>query len=43
MELIGVVPRFDLIENATPTDIINSPKTKEQILLNIYIPELNLI
>ena len=36
IELIGVVPRVDTIENATPSDIINNPKTKKQILLNIY-------
>ena len=36
IELIGVVPSVETIENATPSDIINNPKTKKQILLNIY-------
>lgn len=35
IELIGVVPKVDLIENATPKDIINRPSTKKQILLII--------
>ena len=35
IELIGVVPSVDRIENATPSDIINKPKTNEQILLII--------
>ena len=35
MELMGVVPKVDLIENATPKDIMNSPNTKRQILLII--------
>ena len=39
IELIGVVPKVDLMENATPKDIINRPNTKRQILLiiNNYI------
>ena len=36
MELIGVVPRVELIEHATPTDIMNRPTVNEQILLSIY-------
>ena len=32
IELIGVVPKVDLIENATPKAIINRPPTKKQIL-----------
>ena len=32
IELIGVVPSVDAIENATPSDIINNPTTKKQIL-----------
>ena len=36
MELIGVVPRVELIENATPSDIMNRPTVNEQILLSIY-------
>ncbi len=36
IELIGVVPSVDMIENATPRDIINNPTTKKQILLIIY-------
>lgn len=35
IELIGVVPKVDLIEKATPKAIINRPKTKRQILLII--------
>ena len=35
IELIGVVPNVDLMENATPKDIMNSPNTKKQILLII--------
>lgn len=35
IELIGVVPKVDLIENATPKAMINNPKTKKQILLII--------
>ena len=35
IELIGVVPKVDLMENATPKAIINNPKTKRQILLII--------
>ena len=35
MELMGVVPKVDLMENATPKDIINRPSTKKQILLII--------
>lgn len=35
MELMGVVPKVDLIENATPNAIMNNPKTKRQIRLNI--------
>lgn len=35
MELIGVVPNVDFMENATPKAIINNPKTKKQILLII--------
>ena len=27
MELIGVVPSVDVIENATPTDMMNNPTT----------------
>ena len=37
MELMGVVPRVDTIENATPNDIINKPATNEQILLIILL------
>lgn len=33
IELIGVVPSVDTIENATPSDIMNRPTTNEQILL----------
>ncbi len=36
IELIGVVPSVETIENATPSDIINNPTTKKQILLNMY-------
>lgn len=36
MELIGVVPSVDMIENATPNDIMNNPKVNEQILLSMY-------
>ena len=36
IELIGVVPSVDMIENATPRDIMNNPTTKKQILLIIY-------
>ena len=35
MELIGVVPKVDFIDKATPIDIMNNPKTKRQILLII--------
>ena len=35
IELIGVVPKVDLIEKATPKAIMNNPKTKKQILLII--------
>jgi hypothetical protein len=35
MELIGVVPSVDTIENATPNDMINNPTTNWQILLII--------
>lgn len=35
IELIGVVPKVDLIEKATPKAIMNNPKTKRQILLII--------
>ena len=35
MELIGVVPRVELIEKATPKDIMNRPTVNEQILLSI--------
>ena len=35
IELMGVVPKVDLIENATPKAMINNPKTKKQILLII--------
>ena len=35
IELIGVVPSVDAIEKATPSDIINNPTTKKQILLII--------
>ena len=37
IELIGVVPSVETIENATPSDIIKSPTTNEEILLNILI------
>ena len=33
IELIGVVPSVDTIENATPRDIMNSPTTNKHILL----------
>ena len=42
IELIGVVPRVDTIENATPNDIINNPTTNEQILLIILYYLYNL-
>lgn len=35
IELIGVVPSVDTIENATPSAIINNPAVNEQILLII--------
>ena len=35
IELIGVVPSPDTIENATPRDITNSPTTNKIILLII--------
>ena len=35
IELIGVVPKVDLIENATPKDITKRPNTKQNILLSI--------
>ncbi len=35
IELIGVVQKVDLIENATPKAIIMRPPTKKQILLII--------
>ena len=35
IELIGVVPSVDTIENATPKDIMNNPTTNEQILFSI--------
>jgi hypothetical protein len=35
IELIGVVPSVETIENATPIDIMNNPTTKKQILLII--------
>ena len=37
MELIGVVPSIDTMENATPTDIIKRPTVKRQILLIITL------
>ncbi len=37
MELIGVVPSVDMIEKATPIDIINNPTVNEQILLSILL------
>lgn len=37
MELIGVVPSVDIIEKATPSDIINKPITNKQILLSIIL------
>ena len=35
IELIGVVPSVEVIENATPTDIMKRPKTNWQTLLNV--------
>ena len=35
IELMGVVPKVDLIEKATPKAIIKRPATKKQILLII--------
>ena len=35
IELMGVVPKVDLMENATPKAMMNNPKTKRQILLII--------
>ena len=35
IELMGVVPRVEVIENATPKDIINKPIVNEQTLLSI--------
>ena len=35
IELIGVVPRVETIENATPKDITNNPATNKIILLII--------
>ena len=35
IELIGVAPRVQTIENATPRDIMKSPITKHPILLII--------
>jgi hypothetical protein len=35
IELMGVVPKVDFIEKATPKAIMNRPATKKQILLII--------
>ena len=35
IELIGVVPSIDIIENATPKDITNKPVTNNPILFNM--------
>ena len=37
IELIGVVPKADLIEKATPKDMMNKPKTNKNILFNILL------
>ena len=37
MELIGAVPSVDVIEKATPSDIINRPTANEQSLLSIEL------
>ena len=37
IELIGVVPSVDTMENATPTDMTNKPKVNKHILLIILI------
>lgn len=36
MELIGVVPSVETMENATPKDIKNNPKTNMHTLLNMF-------
>ena len=41
MELIGVVPRVDVIENATPSDMMNNPAVKNITLLIITILFVN--
>lgn len=41
MELIGVVPSVDIMENATPSDITNKPTTNKQILLIIIFNRLD--
>jgi hypothetical protein len=43
MELIGVVPSVDTIENATPNDIMNSPITNNEILLAVSSSPFNCI
>ena len=43
IELIGVVPSVDVIENATPNDITNNPKTNVKILLKVSSSPLNCI
>lgn len=40
IELMGVVPSIDMIEKATPNDIIKRPTTNNIILLASMIPAL---
>lgn len=41
MELIGVVPNVDIIENATPSDIVNNPIVNNSILLIILLSRIS--
>ena len=41
MELIGVVPSVDVIENATPRDMMNNPAVKNITLLIITLLFVN--
>lgn len=42
IELIGVVPRVDTIEKATPSDITNKPIVNKQILLSMILDISNI-
>lgn len=42
IELIGVVPRVDTIEKATPSDITNNPTVNKQILLSMILDISNI-